>query len=226
MKQLLNNGANPNATHKYEGLTPLHYACRMDAPLNSGDLEDCKKRKQRRSPKMRLDITRLLLRAAANPVCTDANGFIPLHYACKYGFLEVARLLLDRAPARRNGTNAASSACATAYDLTTPLHSLSQDPRPDWSEAGWFVSRFYKSCHRQLRRKQEKGEIAKLLIAAGANVRALDEDGCMPIEYARRYNYWDVVNVLKEHGGDNGLVPDELSHYDSSSSEEDDPADF
>ncbi|EMR71867.1 putative ankyrin repeat protein [Eutypa lata UCREL1] len=225
VKQLLDNGADPNATHTYEGLTPLHYACRIDAPVNPGDRRGFNKSQQGLSPKVRLSITRLLLSAGANPVCSDVKGFMPLHYACKYGFLEVARLLLDTVPAWRNGSNAASSACTTAYDLTTPLHSLSQDPRPDWSSVGRSVSEhFFKVSGVQRRRKQEKAEIAKLLIAAGANVVALDGDGCMPIEHARRHNYWGVVNVLKEHDGDNGIVYYEPSHYDSSSSDEGDPS--
>ncbi|KAI1252497.1 hypothetical protein MGN70_007075 [Eutypa lata] len=62
---------------------------------------------------------------------------------------------------------APGSACAAAHDLTTTLHSLSQDPRPDWSWASEPLLHYYPRSRKQQRCKRGEAKIAKLLIAAG-----------------------------------------------------------
>jgi ankyrin repeat protein len=44
-------------------------------------------------------------------------------------------------------------------------------------------------------------EIARLLVAAGANVNLADRDGVTPLAHARRRGFAQIARILQEAGG-------------------------
>ncbi|KAI1773056.1 ankyrin repeat-containing domain protein [Hypoxylon cercidicola] len=207
VKQLLERGADANAVDN-RGLTPLHFACRLDTPFNMGDMQARGRRyrrAKRTSQKQRLNICRLLLNNKADPSVSDKDGFTPLHYACKYGFLDLVKLLL---------ADPKVNVKATASDLSTPVHLLPWRPLEELTEPD---SESYRRLTRDIRygfvRTDDNSEIAKILLDAGADARAEDGEGWLPIRHARKYADQRVVDVLLGRGGDDGLIAEWALKY-------------
>ena len=47
-------------------------------------------------------------------------------------------------------------------------------------------------------------EMAELLIAAGADMNAKDDDGETPLDLANSYDKTETANLLRKHGGKTG----------------------
>ncbi|RYP74274.1 hypothetical protein DL771_003095 [Monosporascus sp. 5C6A] len=187
--QLLGHAADVNAID-INGVSALHFACRSEC---SSVGEDCALSDEDHdaSAEKRAQIVSLLLRRGADPTTTDDEEDsgdeevrTPLHYACKYGFLGVVRVLLAD---ERVDVNAGLL-----------LHSLS-DP------LDYMIYNNPNSPPLQLICNKDKAEIAELLIAAGADVRARNRLGDLPIREARERRLLEVVDVLLGHGGDDGF---------------------
>ncbi|XXH00894.1 hypothetical protein Hte_007245 [Hypoxylon texense] len=196
--QFIEYGADVNEVDN-RGLTPLHFACRLDPPymydMRPTDPKDihleCLSREER------LVIARMLLDNEADPAATDQDGLTPLHYACKYGFLDLVQLLLACPGVDAN---------APANDLTRPLHLVSYHPPKDRTKPPEIIrSRsFSRDITYAIVRKDTKPKIARLLLDLGAQVKAEDGEGCLPITYARQYADPAVAEVLVQYGGDDG----------------------
>jgi len=108
-----------------------------------------------------VEITKLLLKAGADPTLTDSNGKTPLHEACCHGSVHIARILLDSSSDNTITSSTISSSLllkATDKHGFTPLHF-----------AVWEMDRIGDNS--------EKEEMVKLLLERGADIDAQDKEG-------------------------------------------------
>ncbi|KAL7620311.1 hypothetical protein AAE478_009305 [Parahypoxylon ruwenzoriense] len=196
VNDLIKYGADVNAVDD-RGRTALHFACSIDSPVNDEDRHEECWYDSGESPGKRAYIVRILLENGADPSIADQSGSTPLHDACRFGFLAVVRLLVADP---RVDVNAACSS------LRTPLHHV-----PVWS-SDQFLSDSGDPTEDPVDARingKAKPKIARLLIDAGANTRAMDDEGVMPIRSARREGHYQVACILKDYGGDDGVDYDD-----------------
>ncbi|KAI2778196.1 ankyrin [Daldinia loculata] len=201
VKQLIGYGADANAVDVY-GFTALHIiTSRFDKPLYPGNLRYCSYETETMWRQRRALTVSTLLDHGADPSIVDNKGFTPLHYSCRYGLAEIVSLLI---------TDPRVDINAETHELGTPLHYLPRLCEP-W-EFGRITKYDTNSTDQQI---EHRVKIAEILINAGADVRARDGDNWMPIVYARRYGFVELVNVLLAHGGDDGFGLGEDEYGDS-----------
>ena len=119
MEVLLRDGEDPNGRCPYDGAIGLHYTAQNEHWPGS------------------LRAAKQLLDAGADVNCrtTDRCRYTPLHYACQCGYLEMARLFLDRGAqinAREYGntfTPLMYAACMGHVALVTLLLERGADPQ-------------------------------------------------------------------------------------------------
>ncbi|KAK7746597.1 hypothetical protein SLS62_009318 [Diatrype stigma] len=196
VEQLLEHGADPNAaTTQY--VTALHFANITQFTVDKLGRHDFDEDQAEK----RMNVTRLLLAAGADPTSADRDGFIPLHYACQKGFAYVVPLLL-RAP---DADEDAGWPCASAAadDLSTPLHLAAQKFQGsyDGPADAEFLGLSEPDDYPDVENEGTLTEIVEILVNCGADPKALDDEGEMPIVYARRAGFFGVEDVLREHGG-------------------------
>ncbi|KAI1762469.1 ankyrin repeat-containing domain protein [Hypoxylon sp. FL1150] len=184
LRQLVENGADANIRDK-RGMTALHHAC-IDYEMSSKplDLSDGrwwivkKRRPEEIEVKKRFNICRVLLGYGADPTIPDAEGLTPLHYACKFGFVKLIKLFLADP---RVDVNAATK----TSKLRTPLHTTCMWPPSDFGIV-------------KLRPKDNE-ETVELLLDAGADAEAKDEDGFTPFHYAQQHHKRWLMDILSDH---------------------------
>ena len=130
-------------------------------------------------------------------VQTDERGRTPLHYAAAYGHVEVCAALTEAGA----GLNVADE------DGETPLHSAIRRNR-------LAVASFLLERRADTERRNEYGrtplllvaretgniEMARLLIAAGAEVNAVDRGGTPPLGLAAWRGFRGLVNLFLDEG--------------------------
>ncbi|KAI0157986.1 ankyrin repeat-containing domain protein [Hypoxylon sp. FL1284] len=112
VEHLIKLGADVNASDE-NGLTPLHFACRLDVPFNLEDL-DYNNGSPELLQRSRAETCSALLRSGADPSLSDKDGYTPLHYACRYQFPDLVRLLVNHPKV---------DVKAKAHDRSTPLQN-------------------------------------------------------------------------------------------------------
>ncbi|RYP65105.1 hypothetical protein DL769_006427 [Monosporascus sp. CRB-8-3] len=176
--QLLGYGADVNAVGT-SGVSALHFACRSERSLFTlgRALSD---EDHDASTEKRAQIVSLLLQRGADPTNIHDDPYF-----------------------HKEAPTALHYACE--HGFLGVVRVLLADERVD-ANSGLLLHSLsvpYGVFH--LIRNRDKAEIAELLIAAGADVRARDSLGKLPIWGARECCLWGVVDVLLGHGGDDGF---------------------
>ena len=161
--------ANARSLGKYTAMHHLPFGCQsLDVSHHS--------------PRMLVDVARLLLEHGADINPRTNSGITPLHLAAAYGQVEVARVMLE------HGANVG----AKDDQGETPLHTGSDGPG-----------------RRHLVPNYEKPEVVRMLLKHGANVGAKDNKGRTPLHVAAQRGHVEVARALLEHGANVGAEDNE-----------------
>ena len=112
----------------------------------------------------------------------DSGNNTPLNYACRTGYMQIAKLLLE------NGANVNNRGHMGA----TPLHRLFETSVQGRSTFDEKYADYFYTC-------------AKFLINKGADVNAMDDYGSTPLHkhcMHRHIGKYYIVKALLEHGAD------------------------
>jgi ankyrin repeat protein len=200
---LLDRGADVNATHQYnrsalydaafEGHVQvvrllLERGAKINAKTEEGNtalhagLENS-------------DVVKILLEKGASVDARERMERTPLHEAAVNGHLEAAKLLLE-AGADPNAADKLSR---------TPLHETAGESFTDML-FGFFVDEPKGGEEQEededtIRRNAARVEVAKFLLAGGAEVNAINDDGMTPLSLAIENGRMSLVELFRQHGG-------------------------
>jgi ankyrin len=152
-----------------------------------------------------------LLRHCADVSALAKNDWTPLHYACYWGRLEIAQMLLDHG----------AKVILKTEPGETALHAVAKG-KYEHQEDGVSVAQLLLACGLDPNVQDEhqstplhiassygKLEIIQLLLDHGAKVNAMDDKGETPLHRVLCDNYnprpqdgVHIANLLLEHGGD------------------------
>lgn len=185
---LIKEGADPTRADR-DGFLPLHYACRYGS----------------------VDVVRFLIRACASDLaCLHATAndlSTPLHCAAQK-FCESRSPAASEADAESDAEADADADGASFSDSDSDTDDSDELDFANSEEAeNYFRYGTYSSPVDYIDDdgEAEQVEIVKMLVQRGADPKALDADGRMPIAYARRFRFWELADVLKDCGGDDGF---------------------
>jgi len=151
---------------------------------------------------VRTDIVKLLLTLNANPNSKDIYGWTSLHFAARYGYYEVAELLLSAGahPDVQENQYCNSPLSYASYWGFADIVKLLVNHRADLALTD-------KRGNTALMSASFAGQkhIVDLLLKAGANPNATDNDGYTALMKAclashNEKQYIDIVNILLEVG--------------------------
>ncbi|KAM6354157.1 26S proteasome non-ATPase regulatory subunit 10 isoform 1-T1 [Alca torda] len=131
----------------------------------------------------------------------DQDHRTALHWACSAGHADVADLLLGLGVPVSDKDDV--SVAALAGLLLHPGEGLAGKLRECRETAGWTPLHIAASAGRD--------EIVKALIAKGAHVNAVNQNGCTPLHYAASKNKQEIAIMLLENRAD----PDATDHFKS-----------
>ena len=122
----------------------------------------------------------------------------PLHLASRNGYLEVARVLVERG----------ADVTAQDKDGSTPLHVASRWDHLDLARllvergADMTVQDMYGSTPLHLASECGHPDLARFLVERGADVTAQDNNGLIPLHLASQLGHVVLAQLLIEHGAD------------------------
>ena len=181
-KLLIRAGADPDVHNRY-GRTPLFWAVENQ----------------------QAELVYLLIQAGANVNAADRFGATPLRFAAAAGSLEIAQALLQAGAQ----VNPEPSGLPTFYDGNTPLHAALSGSNPApmvrllvENGADVNLKDRYRSNSSLLHLviHAGHGELAAFLVAAGADVRAVNNAGNPPVQVAAFAGLPEVIQVLLAAG--------------------------
>jgi ankyrin repeat protein len=218
IKLLLQKGANVRA--KAEGLSaePLHLAVANNRPaaaallVESGAAIDATCTEQMTSLHVAVDsnfgdVVNVLLNHGASTSARQQEGKTALHLAAEHGYLDIAKNLIAKKADVNVEDNrgwsplyyAVSEGNARVFELLisrgAKLNLKTKEIDPEFGGGATLL---------HVAAAKSRVEIAGKLIAAGANVNASDDNGCMPLCEAAIHGSADMVKLLLSHGANVG----------------------
>lgn len=148
------------------------------------------------------DAALLLIEAGADINAQAANQDSPWLQAGALGRTEMLRAMIPRKPdfslRNRYGGNALIPACERAHVETVKLLLTTDIDVNHVNDLGW-------TCLLEIVILGDGGprhvEVAKLVLAAGADPNFADKDGVSPLTHARRKRQEEVARLIEEAGG-------------------------
>ncbi|AMJ59143.1 ankyrin repeat domain-containing protein [Bosea sp. PAMC 26642] len=147
-------------------------------------------------------IARALLAAGASPNAQAANKDTPWLLAGASGRTEIVAAMLPLKPdlsiRNRYGGNALIPACERAHVETVKLLLTSGIDVNHVNDLGW-------SCLLEIVLLGDGGprhqEVARMVLAAGADANLADKDGVSPLAHARKRGQTAVARLIEQAGG-------------------------
>jgi ankyrin repeat protein len=169
-----------------------HWRCRRHSERHSNDPVGLgiKQRESRR--------WELPHRARGRPECAGQRSWAPLHFASRYGHVDMARLLLGHGVDPNIQRD----------DLWSPLHLASANGHLNVAELlvqhGASVDIANDRQETPLYQAVWNGkiDIARLLIDHGADLHSTDSDGQTPLHAASQRGHLEVIKLLLRWGAD------------------------
>jgi len=207
---LLKHGADPHVRDK-GGLTPLHVAALEGSAEAAKALiphADVNIRDNENKTPLHLaleyehcDVAMLLLQHGADINVVDGDGRTPLHLASGAGCVEVVKLLLQRGAdvSVRDGKNntvlhyAVKSLNKEVAELV--LNAADVNAKNAYGETPLKV--LMRECARWDSKRRQCYEVAKLLVARGANPNIRDSRGTSPLDSAKLIGYSELVELFR-----------------------------
>lgn len=149
-----------------------------------------------------LKAAKLLIDAGANINAQAANLDTPWLQAGALGRADMLRLMIPRKPdftiRNRYGGNALIPACERAHVDTVKLLLTTEIDVNHINDLGW-------TCLLEIVILGDGGprhiDVAKLVLAAGADPNIADKDGVSPLAHARRNGQKTIADMIKAAGG-------------------------
>ena len=148
-------------------------------------------------------VCRVLIDAGADLHTKDKIGWSPLHYACDSGALDVVKMLVE-AGADVRATNDEGCTClmlASQRVHTESVRYLVSLPGVDVNHRNArnnYTVLHFATQHRAT--ANEHTDMVQVLIDAGADIDAKDNDGWSPLHYACKFELLDIVKMLTRAG--------------------------
>jgi uncharacterized protein len=171
--RLLKGGADPNAQLTPEGDTALMMAARTG----------------------KTDAIRVLAEAGANVNAAETwGGTTPLMWAVSEGHAAAAQMLIGAGADVNARSHYVAAANGRGFEGRTPLTN-SADAKPAEFASGWLTPLMLAS-------REDDVELARMLVAAGADVNAVGGDGKTALAMAIFNGNYDVASFLVDSKAD------------------------
>ncbi|KAJ3657071.1 hypothetical protein Zmor_016103 [Zophobas morio] len=189
-----------------DGKTPIHYVCQTNnwsgvILLLQYEvklcLEDYKcKSVLHRVSKDNANTVEWLIRGGALVNFRDKFGKTPLHYACKYGYSSVAKILVERGARTDVVDNHRKTSIFVAYSRrrNETFEALLEVAGPINLTTKSGASIIHDACERGFY------DILKILVNQHVSLDVVDKSGEMPIHTACRQGHFDIVKLLIDAG--------------------------
>ena len=184
---LIDEGADVDAQDN-EGSSPLHYACELGV----------------------LPVVKILVRAGAGVRATDNDGCTCLHTATCSGETEIVRYLLGLPEVdvnHRGADNYTALQYAVVNEETAIMQVLIDAGADIDTQRNDGYTPLHSAC--VFRAPYVVLDIVKMLVRAGAGVRATDNEGCTCLIRAARCGHTETVRYLV------GLPDVDMNHRDT-----------
>ncbi|POM68523.1 Ankyrin [Phytophthora palmivora] len=156
------------------------------------------------------EIVQILLEADAElGVLKTPDRNSPLHEAAFRGDPHIVQLVLDKIM-EKPSEEAAELINQQNQFGNTPLHNAARTGSPGCvscllqAGAGHSVKNVNGSIalHHACYSEQPNVKVVQLLVEAGSDANALDEQGCSPLIVAAKKNQTEAIDFLRKHGAD------------------------
>lgn len=126
------------------------------------------------------EIVEMLLRLGVDPNTALPSGCYPLHWAAMGGFVDIIKLLIDKGANINQKTSQQNTVLTFACQGIT-IHGSNDSTTPGE------------------RKGPPNASLVKYLLEQGADPNVLDSDGMVPLHWAARGGFSDIIRLLIEY---------------------------